>query len=148
MTMGRPTSLTAEVQARILSALADGLYRETAARCAGICERSFYSWLTRGETGEAPYAEFLQAVKRTEAEAERAVIVEVRAGDDGWQSKAWVAERRWPKRWAARVRTAVTEELDAYTDRLAKRLDEATMKKVLDAAREDAGSEGASDPKH
>ncbi len=140
---GRPTSLTPEVQAAIMSALRDGLYRETASRCAGICERTFYSWLERGETGEEPFAGFLQAVKRTEAEAERDIIVTVREGADGWQSKAWVAERRWPKRWAARVRTAVTEELDAYTDRLAKRLDAATMRKVLDASREDGGAEGA-----
>jgi hypothetical protein len=146
--MARPTSLTPEVQARILSALADGLYRETAARCAGVCERSLYSWLKKGETGEEPYAELLQAVKKTEAEVERSVLVAIRTGTRGWQSKAWVAERRWPKRWGVRIRTAVAEELDAYTTRIAKRLDEATMKKVLDAGCEDAGSEGASDPKH
>jgi hypothetical protein len=146
--MSRPTSLTPDTQVAILGALADGMYRETAARCAGICERTFYNWLERGESGEAPYAVFLQAVKKTEAEAERDIVRTVRAGAEGWQSKAWIAERRWPKRWAARVRTAVTEELDAYTDRLAKRLDEATMKRVLDASREDDGVEGARSPKH
>lgn len=146
--MARPTSLTPAVRDAIVAALSDGLYRETAARCAGICERTFYAWLSRGEAGEAPFDEFLQAVKKTEAEAERDIVVTVRAGGEGWQSKAWIAERRWPKRWAARVRTAVTEELDAYTDRLAKRLDEATMKKVLDASREDDGVESASNAKH
>lgn len=141
MRTGRPTLLTPEVQQTIVSALLEGMYRVVAAQLAGIGERTLYLWLEKGEAGEAPYADFLHAVKTAEAHAELEVVRAVRAGEDGWQSKAWVAERRWPKRWAARVRTAVTEELDAYAERLAKRLDEATMQKVLDASREDAGGE-------
>lgn len=144
----RPTLLTPEVQASIVASLEEGMYRAVAAQLAGIGERTLYLWLERGERGEEPYAEFLHAVKSAEAIAERDVIRAVKMGLEGWQSKAWVAERRWPKRWAARVRTAVTEEVDAFTDRLAKRLDEATMRKVLDAAREDAGAESAGSAKH
>lgn len=157
--MARPTSLTPDVQSAIIAALDVGSYRVTAAQAAGICERTLYSWLERGEKGEEPFAEFLQAVKSSESRAEIDLLMEIRTAQGGisgeggtradiWQSRAWVMERRWPKRWATRVRTAVTEELDAFTDRLQRRLDDDTYRKVLDASREDAGSEIAEDAKH
>jgi transposase-like protein len=156
--MARPTSLTPEVQTAIVAAILDGNYRVTAAQKAGVCERSLYNWLERGATGEAPFAEFLQAVKTAEADAESALLSQIRHaqpavtgegghGADIWQAKAWIMERRWPKRWAQRVRQAVTEELDAFTDRLQRRLDDATYRKVLDASREDASGEGT-DARH
>jgi len=152
---GRPTSLTPAVQDAIASAMAKGHYRRTAALLAGISERTFYNWEERGENGEEPYATFLQAVKKAEAQAEAALLDEIRTaqgsipgeggrGPDLWQAKAWVMERRWPKRWAARVRQAVTEEFDAFTDRLQRRLDDATYRRVMDASREDASGESAS----
>lgn len=155
MPAGRPTSLTPEVLAVIVDAVRKGNYFRTAAQLAGICERTFYSWQERGLKGEEPYSEFLHAVKSAEAEAESKLLDEIRCaqgsipgeggrGPDLWQSKAWVMERRWPKRWATRVRTAVTEEIDAFTDRLQRRLDEETYRKVLDASREDAPGQGAS----
>ncbi len=158
--MARPTSLTPEVQARVVEALERGHYRSTAVRLAKISERTLYNWLERGEKGEEPYAEFMQAIKEAEAVAEDNLLVAISTaqpgipgeggrGADPWQSRAWVMERRWPKRWAARVRPAVTEELDAFTDRLQRRLDDATYRKVLDASREDAPGEGsADDPRH
>lgn len=151
--MARPTSLTPEVQDAIVASIQDGNYRTTAAQSAGVCERSLYNWLERGEKGEEPYAEFMQAMKRAEASAESNLLDQIRHaqpavtgegghGADLWQAKAWIMERRWPKRWAQRVRQQVTEEIDAFTDRLQRRLDDATYRKVLDASREDASGEG------
>lgn len=157
--MARPTSLTPEVHALVVEAIRKGNYKRTAAQLAGICEKTLYNWEERGAAGEEPFAEFLQAVKSAEAEAETKLLEEIRTaqgsipgeggrGPDLWQSKAWILERRWPKRWAARVRQAVTEELDAFTDRLQRRLDEATYRKVLDASREDAPGESAGSQRH
>lgn len=141
---GRPTAWSLGVQASIVEALREGLYRVTAAQLAGICERTLYNWIERGEAGEEPYCAFLQACKRAEAEAEHDIIATVRRGAEGWQSKAWIAERRWPKRWAGRVRVAVTEEIGVFTERLRRNLDEPTYRKVLDASREDAPAAGDS----
>lgn len=146
--MGRPTSLTPEVQEAICKALRAGNYLEQAASAGGIHRDTLRSWMQRGATGEEPFAEFLGAVKEAEDKGERLLLRQVRAGVDNWQSRAWVLERRWPKRWAARVRQAVTEELDAFTDRLQRRLDDATYRKVLDASREDAPGEGAGSQQH
>ncbi len=151
---GRPSKLTEDVKLAVVAALRRGNYRQTAATLAGISERTLYNWVERGESGEEPYADFLQAMKSAEAESEADLLEEIRGaqpavpgeggrGADLWQAKAWVMERRWPKRWAARVRQAVTEELGAFTDRLQRRLDDATYRKVLDASREDAPGEAS-----
>lgn len=153
MPAGRPTELTPETQTIIVEAMRRGNYRRTAALLAGVTERTLYAWQARGEANEPLYAEFLHALKEAEAEAESMLLEEIRTaqasipgeggrGADLWTAKAWIMERRWPKRWATRVRTAVAEELDAFTDRLQKRLDEATYRRVLDASREDAPGEG------
>jgi transposase len=138
MALGRPSKLTPETQATIVEALREGLYRETAATLAGIHRDTMYGWLERGRTGEAPYAAFSDAVEKAEAEAEQHVIREVRMGLDGWQSKAWVAERRWPRRWGGRVRATVSDELAAVMARIEAKLDPETFAKVVDATREDA----------
>ncbi len=156
---GRPTSLTPEVQDAIVTSIRAGNYRATAAASAGVHRNSITNWQERGESGEEPYAGFLCAIEKAEAEAESSLLAEIRGaqpsvtgegghGADLWQAKAWMMERRWPKRWAQRVRQAVTEELDAFTDRLQRRLDDATYRKVLDASREDASGEGAVEPRH
>ncbi len=156
---GRPTSLTPEVQAIIIEALRRGNYRDTAAKLAGVTRQTLWNWEQRGEAGEAPFAAFFDALQKAESDAEDMLLQEIRSaqssipgeggrGADVWQSRAWVMERRWPKRWAQRVRQAVTEELDAFTDRLQRRLDDATYRKVLDASREDAPGESAGTQRH
>lgn len=136
--MARPTSLTPEVQAIVVEAIGRGLYRETAAALAGVSRRSLNNWEDRGATGEEPYAEFLHVMKKAEASAESIVIDGVRAGCEGWQSKAWIAERRWPARWGGRVRLTVNEELANVLKRIEAKLDPETFAKVIDATREDA----------
>jgi hypothetical protein len=141
--MGRPTSLTPEVQATIVEAIGKGLYRETAAQLAGVTYRTLRNWEERGDAGEAPYAEFFQLLKKAEAAAECDIIAGVRMGCEGWQSKAWIAERRWPSRWSGRVRLTVNEELSAVLDKIRAKLDEETFAKVIDATREDAPGAGS-----
>ena len=116
--MARPTSLTPEVQEKIIAAIRGGNYRNVAAAAAGVHRNRFAEWERRGESGEEPYASFACALQKAEAEAEIALIAEVREGGEGWQSRAWVAERRWAPRWAARVRTQVAEQVEALTNKL------------------------------
>lgn len=158
--MSRSTLLDATIEATILGAIAKGNYRETAARKAGVSERSLRNWCERGRTGEEPFAAFLAGIEKAEAIAEGDLLEQIRTaepaqGSDGvtrgadvWTSRAWIMERRWPKRWAARVRASVTEELSALMDKLEKKLDAETMAKVIDATREDAASSPADDARH
>lgn len=152
--MARPTSLTPAVQAAIVEAIKRGHYRETAANLAGVSYRSMRRWEEAGEAEGATglYADFAHALKQAEAEAEDTLLQAIMtaqpavvgvSGADQWQAKAWVMERRWPKRWSGRVRVTVNEELAALLKRVEVKLDPDTFAKVVDAAREDAPGEEA-----
>lgn len=149
--MGRPTSLTPEVQRIIVAAISRGHYLEIAGNLAGVPYRTLASWRERGEAGEAPYADFLHATKKAEAEAEDRLLGEIgdaraavvgATGADLWQAKAWIMERRWPARWSGRVRLTVNEELSNVLKRIEQKLDPETFAKVVDATREDAAASG------
>lgn len=114
----RPSKLTPDVQRIIVGAVREGMYLEPSAALAGVTRQTIYNWAKRGEGGEEPYAAFFVALKKAEAEAELDLYREVRQKQDGWQSVSWVMERRWPYRWAARVRTQVAEQVDALTSKL------------------------------
>ncbi len=144
---GRPTSLTPEVQATILAAIEAGNFKATAAQLAGIHRDTLHGWEQRGAAGEEPFKAFSDALQRAEAIAETALLASIRgaqaaivgvSGPEPWQAKAWVMERRWPKRWASRVRVAVSEELGVLTEKLRRNLDDETYRRVIDATREDA----------
>lgn len=62
------------------------------------------TWIRRGRAGDEPFAAFVHKLEETEAETEEALLVQIRAAD-AWQSKAWILERRFPKRWALKHRT-------------------------------------------
>lgn len=157
--MARPTLLTQEVQMLVVASLRNGNYRRVAARLAGISERTLYNWEERGETGEEPYASFLQAMKSAEAESEAELLTEIRGaqpaipgeggrGADIWQAKAWIMERRWPSRWGGRVRATVDSELAAVLKRIEAKLDPETFAKVVDATREDASASSGAEQRH
>jgi hypothetical protein len=117
MKRGRKTKLTPELQERIHSFILASNYFETACWAAGITPRTGYAWLNLGENAiteiedgkRAPsdhphYAYYLFAmmVRQAEAQAEIADIAFIKAGRDGWQSRAWIRERRSKERWSRR----------------------------------------------
>lgn len=122
--MGRPTKLTADVQARIVEAINAGNYQETAAAYAGIAPAAFYAWMSRGraerdritnghkpDKTEARYLEFTEAVERARSVAEMRHVLNITkaAETDGtWQASAWWLERSFPKRWGRQARVEVT----------------------------------------
>jgi hypothetical protein len=85
----------------------------------------------------APFVTLLEDVEHAEAEAELRLLRELQHGDEEkWQRKAWVLERRWPGRWAQRVRTAVAEEVGTIVSKL--REDPEMTRRVLVAVDEAA----------
>lgn len=99
--MGRPCKLTPEVRKKVCAALAAGNTRECAAGLAGVGAATLYSWLAQGrKVGRGRFWEFLEAVKKAEAEAEaRCVRVVREAMPESWQAAAWWLERRRKKRF-------------------------------------------------
>lgn len=67
--MGRPAKFTAQARETILQALRVGASRRTAARVAGINERTLRDWLKRGEAGPegSSYRKFWEDAQEAEA---------------------------------------------------------------------------------
>jgi len=109
--MGRPTSLTPEIQEKICDAIQIGATRIIAARAAGISERSFYYWIERGRVEqerlkakgarqrkrELPFLQFLQALEVSEATGEVEHLEKIAA--EGGAGSRWILVRRHPERW-------------------------------------------------
>jgi hypothetical protein len=155
MAIGRPTSLTPEVQTAIVEALRAGNYRSTAAAAAGVHRNSLINWEKWGEEGKAPYAEFLCAMQKAEAEAEMTLLAELRAaqpgtpgvsGADVWTTKAWILERRFSSRWCARVKQQVAERVDDLTSKL--KADPELHRKVVDVLTDQEHSANGATPSH
>jgi transposase len=119
---GEPTGETESyeitIEDAILELVRQGNYQETAAAFAGLGERTFYTWVEKGDPeGTDPdneaYRQFGQALKRARAEAEArdlALITEA-AGDGNWQAAAWKRERMDPARFGRREQLVIRQEL-------------------------------------
>ncbi len=151
---GRPTSLTPAIAKVVVEHILAGNYRAVAAQAAGVHRNTLLNWEKRGEAGEEPYAGFLCALQTAEAEAEIALLAEIRSakpgitgvqGADLWQAKAWMLERRFASRWCARVKQQVAEHVDALTEKL--KADPELHRKVVDVlADQESAASGSSTP--
>ncbi len=132
--MSRPTKLNDEVQRKIVDLVRVGNFLETAAEAAGLERRTVTRWLTRGSEEESgPFREFREAVEKAQAESEsRDVALIAKAAKDDWQAAAWRLERKFPAKYAVRVRQVIEEELKRLLDRLESGLDGPTYQRVLE----------------
>lgn len=68
-----------------------------------IPRRTAYVWKERASRKEEPYESLMEQLEKGWDVLERQLLEEVRAGNRGWQSKAWLLERakcfngRWAK---------------------------------------------------
>lgn len=106
---GRPTTLTPEIQEKIIQAVRAGNYLETAAAYAGVPKNTLHDWLRRGaKEKRGIYHEFSVLVEKALAEAEmRDVLIIGKAAEENWQAAAWRLERKFPDRWGRKDRHAV-----------------------------------------
>lgn len=100
---GRPSGLDDLTAERIRQAVRKGATWAMAAQVAGIGRSTLMEWKARGKTGEQPYADFLDRLKRAQAErAEEALEKIQSAAGTSWQAAAWFLERTYPDRFALR----------------------------------------------
>lgn len=113
---GRSTRLTEEVHTKIVNAVRNGNYLETAAAFAGISKQTLHMWLNRGAVAnptraDKVYVEFRDAIERAQAEAEiRDVLTISRAAQEGiWQAAAWRLTRKNRERWAEQPKSTTVQ---------------------------------------
>lgn len=101
---GSKTKLTPAIHSQIVSYIAAGAYVKHAAESAGISHHAASLWLSKGKTGEEPYAAFYRDVQAAKAkDAVRDVQIISKAGVDGdWKAAAWKLERKHPKLFGQR----------------------------------------------
>jgi hypothetical protein len=90
---------------RLVDALLEGNYRDTAATLAGLTSRSVRSWMEAAERGEGRYEVVANVIRVAEALAEAASVRNVRAaGKDPrfWAADMTYLERKYPDRWGRR----------------------------------------------
>lgn len=94
--MPRQTKYNQDRHDRIIAALRGGNTRRASAWAGGIDQDTFNRWLGR-------FAEFADAVKEAEADAELAMVERVRtAANEQWQAAAWWLERKMKRDWSNR----------------------------------------------
>ncbi|MBK8173172.1 MAG: hypothetical protein IPK60_22955 [Sandaracinaceae bacterium] len=115
---GRPTSLTPELQARVVANVLRGAYIETACGAAGILRQSMYEWLRKGQAGVEPYAEFYEAVTAARDQAELSALNSItEAAQSDWRAAAWYLEKAHGKRYSG---VNVSETKVEHIDRVAQ----------------------------
>ena len=108
---GRPTSLTPQVEKKILAAIEKGNYITIACKYAGISNETFYNWKKRAEKKEEPFFGFFNKVEVAEAKAEISAIEKLRAIMNSGDVKSASAiqsflKMRYKERWSDRLELA------------------------------------------
>lgn len=104
--MGRPTLLSDAVQDRLVEAFKLGqISIPSACHYAGIGERTYHTWMSKGADGEEPYAQFRQDIEKARSEAVMVNLAVIRkAAQNGqWQAAAWWLERVLPKEYGRKT---------------------------------------------
>ncbi len=144
--LGRPSKLTPERVERICGALRRGHSRSTAAVLAGIGKSTFFAWMAVADGPDAPqdFVDFREAIKMAEAEGERELVDIIRsAAASTWTAAAWLLERKFPDRWAKRIKANVAIEPPAgYGDDVLRNIAESKNAAELAARTADYARRG------
>jgi hypothetical protein len=158
MGIGRPTKLTAELQAALVELLSEGVPISAACDNVGIDPKSYRDWLRWGNGGEGkePYASFSLAITRARSDAVVNLLREAKSGDAAGTSNGpakcaqWALERLFPKQFAPRLNVKIEEELEGLLDvveRVSGAKDCGCYQAILEAlAARDRGEEASPPP--
>jgi hypothetical protein len=107
---GRPSVMKPEAVDRLLKALAAGNWRGVACEWAGIGERTFREWMSKGEGQKVGrFRDFRRRVLEAEQSAEiRAVGLVMKAAEADARHAEWFLERKFPERWGRKDRHELT----------------------------------------
>lgn len=141
--VGRPSKLTPEIVERICRCLRRGSYIETAVEANGITRQTFLNWCKLARSNDpkdAIYKDFFELVSQAMAEGEmrdtdllddmihgRPEVVDADTGEVAIKAipphpglLTWRLERRHPAHWGRSDRLAMSVDVDAKVDVVAR----------------------------
>jgi len=110
---GRPSKISDKLVKRLCQLLEEGNTRLASANGSGISDVTFYNWIKKAKSKDAPaeYVDFLSAIKEAEAKAETGHVSNIKMHSfRNWQASAWWLERRKPKDYGKQDRLDVTSK--------------------------------------
>ena len=119
-----------------------GHHLETVAQSCEITPNTLWSWSRRAKSGEAPYADFMAAIRVAQAEAEIQLGNTALAGDGAGQgngmskSAQWMLERTRAKRFGPKIDVKVQNEVAVFLDVAETVLDVDSFERLLEAISE------------
>jgi|SRR6185436_9178705 len=93
------SNLTEDVAQIIYDGIKAGLPNRMSHELAGVKERCFYNWMSKGEKDideniETAYSIFVQTIKQVRAKSAMRKLKYINSKDNkSWQAKAWLLER-------------------------------------------------------
>jgi hypothetical protein len=121
---GRNGDCTPELIQKIYHHIRTGVSRESAAILSGIGKSTLYKYMSRGEAGEAPYVEFVEAVDKAESELEQELIecwkqsCQLQFDENGkvkgygdWRATDALLKRKRPKNYSDQTYLNIDQEL-------------------------------------
>ena len=97
--MARPVKLTQELTQEITTYIRDGNSPTISATLVGISPSTYFNWMSKGSNQEPRFMEFLESIKRANAQSIVNRVAHIaRAADSGnWRAAAWLLERMAPE---------------------------------------------------
>lgn len=140
--MARPAELNETLITAIAACLRGGMSEPQAAKSSGIHPDTLRRWKRRGEAGEEPYADLVEAMGRASGEAigrvekslYAAAMPRFEQGESGEKvlkshgdvrAQTFILERRDPETWGAQIRVKVEEEVRVQIEIAVTRLEAA-----------------------
>ena len=97
--MARPLKLTPKLTQEISTYIRDGNSPTISATLVGISPSTYFNWMSKGSNQEPRFMEFLESIKRANAQSIVNRVAHIaRAADGGnWRAAAWLLERISPE---------------------------------------------------
>jgi hypothetical protein len=96
---GRRTLCTLQKIKALCTFLSRACTIRTACEATGISEASFHDWIARGEQGEKPFSEFLDAVTRARGQGKAKLVKSIIDSGD-WRAWLEMLARVYPSEYA------------------------------------------------
>lgn len=117
---GGPPELTPELQAAVCKLVERGNRVTAACQVHGVSPRTLSNWRSRGQEGEQPFADFVQAVERAYAKAEADLVEDIRQGrstrDFDNRALQFLLERGRREGWGPSITVKVEEAKGTLLD--------------------------------